>query len=122
MRKLLPGVTVIAALLAGCVPAEITGQKPNGEKVSVLFYPGANNLDDLLIIGGKNYFGKAQYQIDDPMADVGFRFKTGERVQAECTQKGKDILGQPQCKKYMVYRSTFALLPEKTVINRPGGV
>ena len=121
MNKLIPSGVLLTVLLAGCLPGEITGQKPNGEKVSALFYPGGTALDDLLIIGGKNYFGKAQYQIDDPMGDVGFRLKSGERIQAECTQKGKDIIGQPDCKRYTVYRSSFALLPEKTVINKPGG-
>jgi hypothetical protein len=108
-------------ILSGCLPAEIVGQKPNGEKVVALFYPGGTTLDDLLIIGGRNYFGKAQYQIDDPLGDVGFRFKTGERVQAECTQQGKNIIGQPDCKRYTIYRSTFALLPEKTVLLKPAG-
>lgn len=120
-NKLLPSVLLIAILLAGCIPAEINGLKPNGEKISATFYPGGTALDDLLIIGGKNYFGKAQYQINDPMGDVGFRFKSGERIQAECTQKGKDIVGQPDCKRYTVYRSSFAQFPEKTVINKPGG-
>jgi hypothetical protein len=109
-------------LLSGCIPSEITGQKPNGEKVSVLFYPGGTALDDLIIIAGKNYFGKAQYQINDPLGDVGFRLKSGERVQAECAQQGKNIIGQPDCKKYTIYRSSFALLPEKTVMLKPSGM
>lgn len=105
-------------VLSGCLPSEIVGQKPNGEKVVALFYPGGTALDDLLIITGKNYFGKAQYQMDDPLGDVGFKFKSGEKFQAECTEKGLDIIGQPECKKYTIYRSSFPLLPEKTVFLR----
>jgi hypothetical protein len=90
--------------------------------VVALFYPGGTALDDLLIIAGKNYFGKAQYQMDDPVGDVGFRFKSGERFQAECTQKGLNIIGKPECKKYTIYRSSFPLLPEKTVFLKPSGM
>lgn len=120
-NTLVPLGILVAILLTGCLPAEITAQKPNGEKISAIFYPGGSALDDLLIIGGKNYFGKAQYQINDPMGDVGFRFNSGERIQAECTQKGKDIIGNPDCKRYTVFRSSFPQFPEKTVINKPGG-
>lgn len=121
MKKLLSCLIPVCFVVSGCVPSEINALKPNGEKVTAMFYPGGNSLDDLLIINGKNHFGKAQYQIDDPLADVGFRFQTGERFQAECAKRGKDIIGQPECKLYVVFRSNFPLLPEKTQIQRPSG-
>lgn len=122
MKKYLSACPIAIFLLTGCIPSEIISQKPSGEKVVAQFYPGGNALDDLLIIGGKNYFGKAQYQPNDPMGDIGFKFKTGERFQAECTQQGKNIIGQLECKKYTIYRSTFPILSEKTSITRPSGI
>lgn len=110
------------AALSGCIPSELVGSKPGGGKVTALYYPGAPALEDLLIIGGTNYFGKAQYQMDDPVADIGFRFKSGERFQAECTLVGKNIIGDKECKRYTVVRSTFPLIPEKTVFPRPAGI
>jgi hypothetical protein len=101
------------------MPSVISGQTPDGEKIEALFYPGGTSLHDLLIIGGENYFGKAQYQMDDPMGDVGFRFLSGERIQAECTQTGKDILGDPECEMYTVFRSSFQGIPAGTTINKP---
>ena len=116
-------IILIAVLfLSGCLPSEIFCIKPNGEKIVVLYYPGGTTLDDLLIIGGKNYFGKGQYQIDDPVGDVGFKFKSGARIQAECVQQGKNIVGQQECKEYRIYRSSFSQLPENTIIKRPSGV
>jgi len=73
----------------------------------VTFYPGGDVLDDLIIIDGVNYFGKAQYQIGDPLSDMGFRFNSGKRVRAECLQTGKNILGEDECKLYEVFRSDF---------------
>ncbi|MDU8927011.1 hypothetical protein RXV86_06415 [Alisedimentitalea sp. MJ-SS2] len=73
----------------------------------MLFYPGGNTIDDLLIVDGVNHFGKAQYQIDDPLGDIGFKFSTGERIQAECVREGKNIIGDPECQRYEVYRSSF---------------
>lgn len=122
MKKVVAIAIGAVFALTGCLPSEIVGQKPNGEKVVVMYYPGGTALDDLLIIAGKNYFGKGQYQMDDPVGDVGFRFKSGERFQAECVQQGKNIIGQPECKKYSIYRSSFPLLPEKTIILRPSGI
>ncbi len=123
LQKLTISLAISAApILSGCVPSEVVGQKPNGESVVALFYPGGAALDDLLIIDGKNYFGKAQYQIDDPVGDVGFRLKSGEKFQAECTQQGPNIIGQPECKKYTIFRSTFPLLPVNTVFSKPSGM
>ena len=104
--------------LGACFPTEFkveTEQKTS----NVLFYPGGDILDDLLIIDGVNYFGKAQYQIDDPLADIGFRFNDGQRVRAECAQVGKDIIGEDECKLYEVYRSDFDLIPEGVRVPRP---
>ena len=104
--------------LSACFPTEFkiaTDEKT----LTAMFYPGGDVLDDLLIIDGENYFGKAQYQINDPLGDIGFRFNSGERVQAECAQIGKDIIGNDECKLYEVYRSDFALIPEEVQIPRP---
>jgi hypothetical protein len=105
--------------VCGCFPAEITAKKPDGGVVNALFYPGGSILKDILIIDDVNYFGKAQYQMDDPLADIGFRFENGSRIVAECTQEGKDIIGQPECKSYEVYRSDFELIPEGSTAVRP---
>lgn len=113
---------LLAALLTGCIPTEIEGIKPGGEKIVAQFYPGGNALDDLLIFKSVNYFGKAQYQMDDPVGDIGFRFKSGERFQAECTLVGKNVIGDKDCKRYMVSRSTFPLIPEKTVLLKPSAL
>lgn len=67
-------VAIIA--LGACFPTEF--QVETEQKTStVMFYPGGDILDDLLIIDGVNYFGKAHYQIDDPLADIGFRLNDG---------------------------------------------
>ena len=97
--------------ISACVPTEFnidTGHKT----LQVMFYPGGDVLDDLIIIDGVNYFGKAQYQIGDPLSDMGFRFNSGKRVRAECMQNGKNILGEDECKLYEVYRSDFELIPK----------
>lgn len=116
------GTAVALALvlgLSGCLPADLTGKKPDGSIVSVSFYPGGNALDDLVIVDERNFFGQGQYQIDDPLADVGFRLNGGPRVQAECSRIGTDILGDPECKEYTVYRSDFDPIPAGTVFDRP---
>ena len=115
-------VAISAALLvflAGCFPSDINGRRPDGNNVKLLFYPGGNRLDDLVIFEGTNYFGKAQYQIDDPLGDIGFRLSSGERVQAECVLVGKDIIGNDECKRYVVYRSSWDVIPEGTIFDRP---
>ena len=66
--------------VSACMPSEVKGTKPDGSSITLQFYPGGSRLDDLVIIAGKNYFGKAQYQTDDPLGDIGFRLKSGERV------------------------------------------
>ena len=85
----------------------------------MLFYPGGGNLDDLLIYQGQNYFGTAQYQIDDPLGDIGFRLNSGERIQAECNVIGENIIGEGECKRYEVYRSSWETIPEGTVVDTP---
>ncbi|MBC6442178.1 MAG: hypothetical protein GDA53_03470 [Rhodobacteraceae bacterium] len=108
-----------ATFVTGCFPADITGRTPSGQEITLLFYPGGDNLDDLVIFDGQNYFGTAQYQIDDPLADIGFRFNSGERIQAECIVSGKDILGMDECRRYEVYRSSWDIIPEGTLFYRP---
>lgn len=85
----------------------------------VRFYPGGETLLDLLIINEINYYGKAQYQFDDNLGDIGFRFQTGERVRAECIESGRDILGQDQCLLYKVFWSDFDLFPVGTIAPNP---
>jgi hypothetical protein len=111
----------IAALmcLSGCMAADVYGTTPAGSRVQIRFYPGAPTLDDLMIIGGVNYFGTAQYDYDDPIGDIGFRLLSGERVQAECAQVGRDTIGQQECRIYSVYRSTFNLIPVGTTFAAP---
>ncbi len=106
-------------LLTGCMPAALVGTKPDGGTIEVNFYPGGSILDDLAIIDGTNYFGTAQYQIDDPLGDVGFRLLDDRRVQAECVETGKNFMGDEECKRYEVYRSSFDLLPEGTTFSAP---
>jgi|GEM_PF-3190150 len=112
-------VTLLFSILGGCFPAEIKGKTPSGDAIKFLFYTGGSKLDDLIIYNSVNYFGKAQYQIDDPVGDVGFRINTGDRVQAECTIKGVDIIGNIECKLYTVYRSSVSFIPVDTIIYRP---
>lgn len=111
------GLTVLA--LAGCFPAEIKLDNAMTKSPTVLFYPGGTAIDDLLIVDSVNYFGKAQYQIDDPMSDIGFRLKDGRRIQAECILEGKSIIDEPECKRYEVYRSSFEPIPVGTQADRP---
>lgn len=115
MKKL--ALLALCVFLSGCRPGELLVVKPNGERLKVLFYSGSS-IDDLLIIDGRNYFGKAEYQIDNPTGDIGFKLKTGERVQAECSTEGQDILKQPVCKAYTVYRSTFQIVPAGSKITK----
>ena len=117
--KSITTASFLAILLSGCFPAEVSLRGAKTEDATILFYPGGNRLDDLLIVDGVNHFGKAQYQMDDPLADVGFRFNSGERVQAECVKIGEDIIGQPECKRYEVYRSSFDAIPVGTNAARP---
>ena len=96
-----------------------SGGRQTGALVTMQFYPGGNVLDDLVIFQGQNHFGAAQYQIDDLLGDIGFRFNSGARVQAECVLVGPDIIGQDECKRYEVYRSSWDRIPEGTVFERP---
>ncbi len=105
--------------LQGCIPTPVEGVDPNGQSLSFKFYTGGEKLDDLLIIGDVNHFGKAQYQIDDPLADIGFRFNSGQRVQAECIRTQKDIIGDDECTEYQVYRSSFDQIPSGSRFFRP---
>lgn len=105
--------------LTGCFSSEIMIELPDNSMKQILFYSGSDNIPDLLIVDGQNYFGKAQYQIDDPMGDIGFRLQTGERVQAECIKLGKNFIDEDECKLYEVYRSSFAPIPVGTRTEPP---
>lgn len=118
MKPLLP-ILLSGLLLAGCMPAELIGTAPGGAEIRISFYPGGSVLDDLLIIDGVNHFGTAQFQMDDPVGDIGFRTLDGSRVQAECVSVRKDFMGQDECARYEVYRSTFAPVPNGSTFNRP---
>ena len=117
MKKLI--CLIVFYSLSACMPAEIFFNKPDGSTLTVKFYPGGEVLDDLLIINEKNYFGKAAYQIDDPLGDIGFTFSDRKKIRAECINIGKSILDQDECKLYEVYRSNFELIPEGTTVPRP---
>lgn len=112
-------VTGMTVILSACMSASIKGRSPSGEPIEFMFYTGGSALDDLIIFDGTNYFGKAAYQMDDPLGDIGFRFKDGRRVQAECSVSGKDMIGQPECKEYKVYRSNFEGIVEDSTFFRP---
>lgn len=111
-------IFVIFAISA-CMPAKFQVNRPDNSKLDVIYYPGGNTLDDLVIINEQNYFGKAAYQFDDPMGDIGFTFLDGKKIRSECISSGKDILGQDECKLYEVYRSNFELIPEGSKVPRP---
>lgn len=111
----------LTVALSACLPSEF--QIDNGQKtLDISFYPGGDIIDDLLIIDGVNYFGKAQYQFGDPLGDIGFRFNNGQRVRAECIQVGKDIIGEDECKLYEVFRSDFELIPVGIQIPKPSSI
>lgn len=114
MTRFFKFAVATAALLMtqACIPTQIYVEAPGKKLLSIQFYPGGETLPDLLVINGENYYGKAQYQWDDPLADIGFRFVDGRRVRAECLRSAKDILGMEQCALYEVYRSDFDLIPE----------
>ena len=119
MKKWNVAFILMSLFLSGCLAGAFDAKLPNGKTLRISFYPGGQTLDDLMIIDGLNFFGKAQYQIDDPLGDIGFRLKGGTRVQAECTSVGKNIIGENECKLYKVYRSSFPLIPKETIIPRP---
>jgi hypothetical protein len=111
-------ILILIATLTGCMPSEINITNPDGKKFLVSFYPGGTELDDLIIINGKNYFGKAQYQMNDKMGDIGFRTKEGLKVLAECKDIGKDILGESECKTYIVFRSNIDAIKQGATITK----
>ena len=119
MKRKFLGITICMVFVTGCMPAEVIGQKPDGNEIRVMFYPGGTVLDDLIIIEGVNYFGSAQYQMDDPIGDVGFRLTSGDRVQAECVSTREDFMGNDECVRYEVYRSSFELIPVGSNFNAP---
>lgn len=121
MKRFFKLTAATAALLVmqACIPTSVKLTNADGHDMLVMYYPGGTSLPDLVLINGTYYFGKAQYQLDDPSADIGFRFESGERVRAECIRVGKDIIGQDRCALYEVFRSDFRLFPEGTLIPSP---
>lgn len=117
MQRLL--ATAALGILAACHPAKVTLQNAATKDPEILFYSGSSTLDDLLIVDGVLHFGKAQYQVDDPLGDIGFRFNSGERIQSECIEQGETFLGDPKCLRYEVYRSSFDAIPIGTQAQRP---
>ncbi|WP_122075593.1 hypothetical protein [Pseudophaeobacter sp. EL27] len=122
MKRLFKLTAAATALLVmqACIPTSVKLTNADGHDMLVMYYPGGTSLLDLVMINGTYYFGKAQYQLDDPLADIGFRFESGERVRAECIRVGQDIIGQDRCTLYKVFRSDFRLFPEGTLIPSPG--
>nr|WP_321458206.1 hypothetical protein [uncultured Cohaesibacter sp.] len=104
---------------AACVPAKIQGEKLDGTKISVLYYPGGPKLDDLVILDGQNYFGKVSELKNDPANDIQFKLVDGKTFIAECTavQLNKDKTAI--CMEYDVYRTDDEAIPEGTVFYRP---
>jgi hypothetical protein len=86
--------------LSACFPSDIDGRAVDGTSLSLLFYSGGNRIDDLIIYEG-------------------FRLNSGARVQAECVLIGKDIIGNDECKRYEVYRSSWVIIPEGAIFDRP---
>lgn len=111
-------------LIAGCMSAKLKVTRPDGKTLPVTFYTGnqLTGVDDLLVIEGKNYYGTVGYQMNDPLGDLSFRFEDGKKVQGECVEPGKNLIDQPECKLYKVYRSNFDLIPEGSTIPRPDGI
>lgn len=106
--------------LSACNASKLEGTTADGKKITVLYYDGGSKLEDLLIISEINYFGKASLpEHDDPLGDVGFRFKSGERLRAECVSNHLNSLDKPECDTYEVFKSSFALIPEGTRFPRP---
>lgn len=119
-RPIKIAVATSALLLTqACISTSLGLTNADGKNVFVMYYPGGEVLPDLLVIDGVNHYGKAQYQIDDPLADIGFRFEIGKRVRAECVEAGKDILGLEQCRRYKVFWSDFEKFPVGTIIPNP---
>ena len=114
-------VVVVLPLVAltACVPAKIRGQKPDGTKISLLFYPGGPKLDDLVIFEGQTYFGKVSELNNAPSNDIEFKLKDGRTFIAECTAVQLDKANLPKCMEYDVYRSDDEAIPEDTVFYRP---
>ena len=105
--------------LTACVPAKISGQKPDGTKIKILFYPGGPKLDDLVIFEGKTYFGKVSELSNDPANDIRFTLNEGKTFIAECTAVQVDKANTPKCMEYEVYHSEDETIPERTVFYRP---
>jgi hypothetical protein len=114
---------VALVLLGGCVNALIKGVRPDGSKLSIMFYPGGGPLKDLMILDGRNYFGKAYVSTSDPLADIRFRLENGQRLRAVCRYyrmvKGERDKMVKKCSRYEITRSSFPPIPRGTVFSEP---
>ncbi|WP_319498923.1 hypothetical protein [uncultured Cohaesibacter sp.] len=106
-------------LMTACVPVKISGQKPDGTKVRLLFYPGGDKLQDLVILDDHNYFGTVSELDNAPANDLQFTLSDGRTFAAECTAVQVDAANNPKCMEYEVYRSEDDAIPERTVFYRP---
>ncbi|WP_316859370.1 hypothetical protein [uncultured Cohaesibacter sp.] len=105
--------------LSACVPAKISGQKPDKTKISLLFYPGGVKLDDLVVFDGKTYFGKVDTLKNDPVDDLRFTLTSGEIFIGQCTAFMPDEEQLPKCMEYEVYQSDREEIPIGTNFYRP---
>ncbi|WP_319411149.1 hypothetical protein [uncultured Cohaesibacter sp.] len=106
-------------MLTACVPAKISGQKPDGTKIRLLFYPGGPKLKDLVIFEEQVYFGKVEELTNEPANDISFTLENGKRFIAECTAVQVDKTNSPKCMEYDIYHSEDEAIPENTVFYRP---
>ncbi|WP_375698411.1 hypothetical protein [Pseudophaeobacter sp. TrK17] len=79
MKRFFKLTAATAALLItqACIPTSVKLTNADGHDMLVMYYPGGTSLPDLVMINGTYYFGKAQYQLDDPLADCQGRRKIG---------------------------------------------
>ena len=94
----------------------------NNNAMPSMFYPGGGPLKDLLIVDGANWFGKAEVDDNDPLADVAFTAEGGGRVHAVCKASRKvqeEDQTVDRCTRYDVTDSGFAPIPAGSVFGEP---
>lgn len=112
----------LTSLLAGCVSMEIEVNLPEGRTQAARFYFGDGHVDDLLILGGRNHYGRLRYPINQPTGDLRFEFLSGASIRARCVEFGWDTFGQPICNGFEVTQSNFQPIPVGSRASRPKGV
>lgn len=112
------------ALLGACKSQNIEITKPDGSKQVVTFYKGSDEIPDLFIIDGVNYFGKVGYDDGDPLTDLSWRGEDGTKANAECVKQGpqKYDKDKTECKLYEVFRSTNELIPSGSTFDPPSRI